>query len=857
MADKSVKDEPGVSPSSEDESLFVTDNKKPTPKVPLSKPINFMTAAHNAILKSKSSRPLAELSSREAMKTASMSRSKALWQSDLSGKHLVQKVNIQEEAAKHANTFIIAATGCLEAVRQSIPTVQHRIDRYMQVYKEKRECQMHIGFLGGSGTGKSSVINALLNERYLLPVSDEEASTAVIVEVSYNHSDAPDCSYRASIEGVSESEIRKELYEDKAKWDSDIGRGEERDAEIMRRMQNTVKKFKCVFPELESLNDWARTSVDKVLARDFPRYLMDKKRIIETGDLKEFASKIKPYIDTSKQKDGTVSVSFWPFVKVVRLFTKSSILKAGIVFVDLPGVHDTSAARNAISRKHMKNLNISCILAPSLRAATDEGANEILNSVHKRSMQFDGIFNANSLFFVISKIDQSLHVNHYIENHEELKLRLAQDLEHRQNRDKRLKEINIELDGLTSQLAKGMKILKKLDDKLQAMNGTEKASQKRKRDVDDVTEEYQSGRRELGDEEATAPLQIFCVSAQGFRHLDDGDQAEALKTHERAIVETKLDGLYGALEKRILVLDTWLDQTPWNTYRAANKRQGVWLRRGKKALDWNEDLNKVFLQPLMKLWEEVFHQKLPALKKPYHDRVESLITNFVELASGAADEISSAIRDSFENIKDGVLAHRRRIKRGADDIFDGVDVASKDIWRLVESECEETWEEVYETCGNESGPGLFQRSKNAHLAHLEDGGGLVMYNNASKMKKAFEHAFEKASTQLEENFVDSRDAIKKEFNDVLEHHTTAGTRHNSRRVTSTMKVKLRRALEPHFKQLYKAWEAKQEVAAQKQPAPVEDEPSDGELSDDIDDLLRLGTQELDGEIPKSEDEDFF
>ncbi|KAF7865405.1 hypothetical protein EAF04_006381 [Stromatinia cepivora] len=923
QTEKLNKDRESDSPqSSEDESMFVGESRMLKAKAPTKKRAVTKPAAHKSSSKLNSGKSLADLLSQEAMNAAPGSRPKSLWQSDLSEIPRVQAVKTLEEAAEHGDGFMIAATQCLKDARQHIPTVKHRIDRHMQVYKERRECQMHVGFLGGSGTGKSSVINALLGEKNLLPVSDEAASTAVIVEISYNHNDAP--------------EELEELYEDKAKWDSDVEEGEEVDTEIMRRIQDTVSKYKCVFPELQSVEDWTRTSVNKLLSRDGPRYLMDQKRIIETGNLEEFARLIKPFIDTSKQKDGTVSVSNWPLVKVVRLFTRSSILKAGIVFVDLPGVHDTSAARNAISRRHMKNLDISCVLSPSVRAATDQGANKILNSVQKRGMQFDGLFNANSLFFVISKIDDSLDVDRYINDHPELKSKLTHDLEHLRNRQVRLAEVEHELKELDSKHARGVKNLAKLDaeignNKVRAdttMTRQATASQKRKRGVDDeptltmptlsqaqyarihverdhnkikeITEMYEAGRRELGDEEVTKPLQVFCVSAQAFRFLSIDQQDKALQcgfftkndtgiprfrdaliattwetrlrnarafneevanaarlldiwsadtiadfkmlTHERAIVETRLDEMYGALEResdklnletsnaigklfedelyphlddaaddahteqKKLVTAMWIQGMRWNTFRATNKRLGVWLPRGAEtAIDWNEDMNKEFLDLLLPFWEDTLHKKLPALQKPYDDKIKFLIADFVELALGAADDISSTIRDSFENIKDDILGHRRRLKQGADSVFDDIHVASKEIWRLVKLECEETWEEVYEKCGDESGPDMFKRSKKAHKVHVLGDGGLVMYNNASaKMQEAFEKAFKEVSDNLRNNFTESLDAIKKEFIDVLEHHTAAGTRHNSRRVPSKLKINLRNALEPHFKQLYKA-----------------------------------------------------
>ncbi|KAI9641666.1 hypothetical protein NHQ30_009521 [Ciborinia camelliae] len=1024
MADQYIKDEPGLSQPPKNDSASAGEGDMP--------------AAKKISLNFQSARSLADLASQESASSASKYRPKFLWQSDLSGKPRVQMVKILEDAAEHGNVFLQATTECLKAAREHVPSVKHRIERHLQIYEERRQCQMHIGFLGGSGSGKSSVINALLGEENLLPVSDEAASTAVIVEISYNNSDDPEKRYKASIEGVSESEIRKELdelYEDKAKWDSDAREGEEVDIEILQRMQDTVSKYKCVFPDLKTLDDWTKTTVDQLLTRPCPQYLMDKKRILEMGNREEFARQIKPFIDTSKQRDGAVRVSYWPFVKVVKLFIGANILTAGIVFVDLPGVHDTSAARNAISRKHMKNLDISCVLASSVRAATDQVAKETLDSVTKRNMQFDGLYHADSLFYVISKIDDSLDVDRYINNHSGLKVKLEKDLDHLREREARLKDIESELKTLDNLRAKGSKNLAKLDARIQEdtrMTRKAPVGQKRKLGADDeptpmtptlsqvrnarslvkkdqdevfaklwtaqnkketidkdlantrcriraecikarnqiqtaqFIEHYESGRRELGDEEVTKPLKVFCVSAQAFMHLKSGKEAEALKSgfftksdtgipefrdalisttwesrqrnartfseevlnaaklldiwsadtiadykmlaHERAIVETKLDEMYEALEKDFekLNLETRnaveklfedelyphfeeiareahskqkLEVIPkriqkkdgimgrvqkmgWNTYRAINKKLGVWApRHVEKPIDWNEDMNNLFLERLKPLWEDAVHKKLPALKKPYEDRVEILIAEFADLALGAADDISSSIRDAFENIKDSVLGHRRRLKQGGDDIFHDIDDASKEIWRLVKLECEETWREVYEECGNEKGPGMFARSQKAHRSFIDGDGGLAMYNNASaKMQVAFEKTFEEIPGKLKEKFTESLDAIKQEFMDVLEHHTASGTRNSGRRVNSKLKVNLRNALEPHFTQLYKAWEAEPEVMKQKEPAPVLDEPADGELSDDLEDLLMLGTQEpmgMDDELSDIEDGNSF
>ena len=89
------------------------------------------------------------------------------------------------------------------------------------VYDRKRACTIYIGFLGPSGSGKSSLINSLLGEN-ILPRSDESASTGVAVEVSYNFDDRPERRYWGEIEGIDKEELANELrqlFEDKKAWD--------------------------------------------------------------------------------------------------------------------------------------------------------------------------------------------------------------------------------------------------------------------------------------------------------------------------------------------------------------------------------------------------------------------------------------------------------------------------------------------------------------------------------------------------------------------------------------------------------------------------------------------------------------
>ncbi len=68
-----------------------------------------------------------------------------------------------------------------------------------------------IGVVGNTGAGKSSVINAMLDEVRLVPTNCMRACTAVVTQISWNDSNADDEKYRAAIEFISASEWEKDL----------------------------------------------------------------------------------------------------------------------------------------------------------------------------------------------------------------------------------------------------------------------------------------------------------------------------------------------------------------------------------------------------------------------------------------------------------------------------------------------------------------------------------------------------------------------------------------------------------------------------------------------------------------------
>ncbi|KAL2062154.1 hypothetical protein VTL71DRAFT_6420 [Oculimacula yallundae] len=350
-----------------------------------------------------------------------------------------QKVIINEEAAEHAHRYFMAIAKILRDFSH-LSSSESRLEDIKGIYARRRRCKARIGFLGGTGTGKSSLINALLMER-VLPRSEEAASTAVPVEVSYNDSENPEALYRAYIEGISKVEFTEELeglFADKLAWDQGDGlEAGEVDFEMHQRMNTTFSKIKCLFPKLQTLDDLKKTSAEKLLSHEEVNRILDVKTNIRSANLQHFSDEIKRYIEANSQgKEGSQKISVWPLVKLVRIYTKADILKPGIILVDLPGNLDTSAARVAVTEEHKKKLTLSVVVAPAVRASSDKGAHELLNSTERRKMQLDGQYKSGSLFFVVTKKDQLEEYENYIKDHRNMDqstvdaLAIMQDIDH-------------------------------------------------------------------------------------------------------------------------------------------------------------------------------------------------------------------------------------------------------------------------------------------------------------------------------------------------------------------------------------------------------------------------------------------
>lgn len=195
-----------------------------------------------------------------------------------------------------------------------------------------------VGVVGNTGAGKSSVINALLDEERLLPTSCLRACTAAATEVSYNNSDDPAQLYRAEIEFITYDDWLKELVglfddlldgsgkvsKECSAGDTDAGRA--------------YAKIKAVYPTLtkemiEQANPHSLTNAIAV------RNVLGSVRKSQATAAATMYRQLQNYVD-SREKNAAAgnTMEYWPLIKVVRIYTKAAALSTGAVIVDLVSV---------------------------------------------------------------------------------------------------------------------------------------------------------------------------------------------------------------------------------------------------------------------------------------------------------------------------------------------------------------------------------------------------------------------------------------------------------------------------------------------------------------------------------------
>ncbi|KAF5370055.1 hypothetical protein D9758_001123 [Tetrapyrgos nigripes] len=308
-----------------------------------------------------------------------------------------------EIALKEGLGMVKTIRACMDKLQLGSKLRQEVWLRELKSLEEQTAPTTLIAVCGATGAGKSSILNAVLDDN-IVPTSGMRACTAVVTEIGYHDKNTID----ADVSFLSASEWKQELavlLHDLVDEDGNLRRTNDlkSDAGV------AWHKVNAVYPTL-SQERLVTMTVDQIVAHD-PRVsqILGTTKKIVARNSRAFAGEIGKYIDSkeargkkdkkdkkddekslmdrvreaagqSKKKDRTDvnAPAFWPLIRQVNVRCNAACLSTGAILVDLPGVADANAARANIAKNYMKKCQCIWILAPITRAVDDKTARGIV-----------------------------------------------------------------------------------------------------------------------------------------------------------------------------------------------------------------------------------------------------------------------------------------------------------------------------------------------------------------------------------------------------------------------------------------------------------------------------------------------
>ncbi|XP_007573115.2 nuclear GTPase SLIP-GC-like isoform X1 [Poecilia formosa] len=236
---------------------------------------------------------------------------------------------------------------------------------------DKREL---VGVFGKTGAGKTSLINAVIGVRKLLPSGDVDACTSVMIKVEANGLNS---NYEAEIEFINKEEWEDELGTVDRFLEDDEEQENHDDDEENDGYHDLIEKLTAIYGE-----EWKQKSsqqlMDNRYFREIPEFLQSTKKILTCESAIELSAKILKYTKQGEDKD--IKRWYWPLVKCVTVKVPQNHFLQHVTLVDLPGNGDRNKSRDSMWKKVVGNCSTVWIVSEINRAASDRESWEILKS---------------------------------------------------------------------------------------------------------------------------------------------------------------------------------------------------------------------------------------------------------------------------------------------------------------------------------------------------------------------------------------------------------------------------------------------------------------------------------------------
>ncbi|KAL3987086.1 F-box protein 15 [Sarotherodon galilaeus] len=272
-------------------------------------------------------------------------------------------------------------------------------DKIKDLETEKRHL---VGVFGKTGAGKSSLINAIINNEGLLPSGSVFACTSVMIKVEATSGSK----YEAHIKFITKEDWKSELKslkevlenndDDDDDDDDDDGGGGSNDDFL-----DPDGKLSALYGE-----EWKERSTHSLMDNkyfiDIPEFRTSKTKILKSDSAEGLSEEFVKYTRSESNESEEVKRWYWPLVKCVTVKVPDNDFLDHVTLVYLPANGDCNRSRDRMWTGFVASCSTVWIVTEMNQAASEKETWEILENA--RSLLRHG-GECQQIHFICTKSD--------------------------------------------------------------------------------------------------------------------------------------------------------------------------------------------------------------------------------------------------------------------------------------------------------------------------------------------------------------------------------------------------------------------------------------------------------------------